>query len=61
MLKFRSGLFSRMRFTWASESIIMPTRPLVNSSTLSCSFMVKEPGAIDAGVPQALDVLRWRW
>ena len=35
----------------------MPTWPLVNFSTLSCSFMVNEPGAIDAGVLQALDVL----
>ena len=30
----------------ASESIIMPTRPVVNSSTLSCSFMVSAPGAM---------------
>jgi len=46
MLNFRSGLFLRISVTWASESIIMPTRPLVKFSTLSCSFMVKDPGAI---------------
>ena len=46
MLNFRSGLVLRISVTWASESIIMPTRPLVNSSTLSCSFMVKDPGAM---------------
>ena len=46
MLNFRSGLDSRIRLMCASESIIMPTRPLVNSSTLSCSFMVNEPGAM---------------
>ena len=29
---------------WASESIIMPTRPLANSSTFSCSRFAKMPG-----------------
>ena len=43
---FRSGFDWRIRLMWASESIIMPTRPLVNSSTLSCSFMVKDPEAM---------------
>ena len=45
ILNFRFGLFFRIRFTHASEPIIMPTRPLVNSSTLSCSFIVNAPGA----------------
>jgi hypothetical protein len=35
-----------IRLIWASESIIIPTWPLVNFSTLSCSFIVSEPGAM---------------
>ena len=44
MPKFRFGLRSRIRLMWASESTIIPTRPLTNSSTLSCSFLAKVPG-----------------
>src|SRR3954452_7174821 len=45
-VKFSFGLFFLIRLMCASESITMPTWPLVNFSTLSCSFMVSEPVAM---------------